>query len=204
MIKNIVFDIGNVLAQFRWKDLFSELGFDGEKFERIAAATVLHPTLWNEFDRSLRSDEDIISDCVSRAPEYEEDIRKLFRTTAGLVEEYPYSYDWIKNLKEQGYRVYLLSNYGKTSFEAARDNGRLSFLPLVDGAVISYEVHIIKPDCEIYQILLDKYQLKAEECVFLDDRAENIAAAEQLGFHGIVVESYQQAAEALNQILNNK
>ncbi len=204
MIHNIIFDIGNVLASFRWKDLFKDLGFAGEKFDRIAAATVLHPTMWNEFDRSLMPDEEIIARCIERAPEYEQEIRLLFSKTELLVEEYTYSYDWIKSLKEQGYSVYLLSNYGKTSFEAARDHGRLSFLPLVDGGVISYEVKIVKPEPGIYEALLAKYRLKAEESVFLDDRAENITAAEQLGFHGIVVESYQQAAEALNQILNNK
>lgn len=197
MIKNIIFDIGNVLASFRWKDLFKELGFAGEAFDHIAAATVLHPTLWNEFDRSLMSDEEIIAKCIERAPEYEKEIRLLFDTTAGLVEEYAYSYEWIKGLKEQGYKVYLLSNYGKTSFEAARDKGRLSFLPLVDGAVISYEVKMVKPEPGIYEALLRKYDLKAEECVFLDDKSENIEAAEKLGFHGIVVENYEQAKEVL-------
>lgn len=197
MIKNIIFDIGNVLASFRWKDLFKELGFTGEAFDRIAAATVLHPTMWNEFDRSLMSDEEIIAKCIERAPEYEKEIRQLFDTTAGLVEEYAYSYEWIKGLKEQGYKVYLLSNYGKTSFEAARDKGRLSFLPLVDGAVISYEVKMVKPEQGIYEALLIKYDLKAEECVFLDDKPENIEAAEKLGFHGIVVENYEQAKEVL-------
>lgn len=204
MIHNIIFDIGNVLASFRWKDLFKDLGFAGEKFDRIAAATVLHPTMWNEFDRSLMPDEEIIAKCIERAPEYEQEIRLMFTKTELLVEEYSYSYDWIKSLKEQGYNVYLLSNYGKTSFEAARDHGRLSFLSLVDGGVISYEVKIVKPEPGIYEALLAKYNLKAEESVFLDDRADNITAAEQLGFHGIVVESFKQAAEALNQILNNK
>ena len=147
------------------------------------------------------SDEEIITKCIERAPEYEKEIRLLFDTTAGLVEEYPYSYEWIRSLREQGYKVYLLSNYGKTSFEAARDNQRLSFLPLVDGAVISYEVQIVKPEPGIYEALLTKYGLKAEECLFLDDRADNIEAAKQLGFHGIVVESYSQAVTELDKIL---
>lgn len=201
MIQNIIFDIGNVLASFRWKDLFKDLGFTGEKFDRIAAATVLHPTMWNEFDRSLMRDEEIIAKCVERAPEYEKEIRLVFTQTELLVEEYDYSYDWIKGLKEQGYKVFLLSNYGRTAFEAARDHGRLSFLPLVDGGVISYEVQIVKPEAEIYKALLEKYNLKAEECVFLDDRADNIAAAKSLGFHGVVVESFEQASDALNKIL---
>ena len=114
MIRNIIFDIGNVLACFRWRDLFAELGFTGEKFDRIAAATILHPTMWPEFDRSLMSDEEIIASCIARAPEYEEDIRMIFERTELLVEEYPYSYGWIKELKERGYKIYLLSNYGKT------------------------------------------------------------------------------------------
>ena len=95
----------------------------------------------------------------------------------------------------------MLSNYGKTSFEAARDNGRLSFLPVVDGGGISYEVQIVKPEPAIYRKLLEKYNLSAEECVFLDDKAENIEAAKALGFHGIVVESYEQASEALIKLL---
>lgn len=202
MINNIIFDIGNVLASFRWTDLFKELGFTGEAFDRIAAATVLHPTMWNEFDRSLLSDEEIIASCIKRAPEYEKEIRLLFDTTAGLVEEYPHSYGWIRSLKERGYKVYLLSNYGKTSFEAARDNHRLSFLPLVDGAVISYEVQIVKPEPRIYQALLEKYNLKAEECVFLDDKPENIEVAEALGFHGIVVETQEKAMEELEKLLD--
>ncbi len=202
MINTIIFDIGNVLASFRWKDLFHELGFTGEAFERIAAATVLHPTMWNEFDRSFMSDEEIIARCIERAPEYEKEIRLLFSKTELLVEEYAYSREWVQELKERGFRVYLLSNYGKTSFEAARDKGRLSFLPLVDGGVISYEVKIVKPEPGIYEALLQKYNLKAEECVFLDDRQDNIAAAEKLGFHGIIVESYGQAAAELNQLLS--
>ena len=201
MIRNIVFDIGNVLACFRWKDLFTDLGFTGEKFDRIAAATILHPTMWPEFDRSLKSDEEIIASCIERAPEYEEDIRMIFERTELLVEEYAYSYRWIKDLKECGYKVYLWSNYGKTSFEAAVANGRLSFLPLIDGRVISYEVQIVKPEPGIYEALIKKYDLVPAECVFLDDKEDNVQAARECGFHGIVVEGYEQATKVLNNIL---
>lgn len=204
MIRNIIFDIGNVLASFRWRDLFKDLGFTGEKFDRISAATVLHPTMWNEFDRSQMSDEEIIAKCIERAPEYESEIRLIFTQTELLVEEYAYSFDWINGLKEQGYKVYLLSNYGKTSFEAAKEHGRLSFLPLVDGGVISYEVQIVKPEPEIYKALLNKYNLKAEECVFLDDRRDNIEAAKAIGIYGIVVENGEQAQKALEDLLKEK
>ena len=201
MIRSVVFDIGNVLASFRWKELFAELGFNGEKFDRIAAATVLHPTMWNEFDRSLMSDEEIISRCIRREPDYEKEIRQIFSQTEYLVEEYDGSYAWIKELKEQGYKVYLLSNYGKTSFEAAKEKERLSFLPLADGSVISYEVQMVKPEPGIYEALLVKYQLRAEECVFLDDKPENVEAAKKFGMYGIVVEHQEQAKTELQRLL---
>lgn len=204
MIRNIIFDIGNVLACFRWKGLFTDLGFSGEMFDRIAEATVLHPTMWPEFDRSLMSDEEIISRCIERAPEYEKEIRMIFERTECLIEEYTYSYGWIKDLKERGYKVYLLSNYGKTSFEAAVHHGKFSFLPLTDGRVISYEVKIVKPEPGIYEALIKKYELVPEECVFLDDREDNVVTARKSGFHGIVVENFAQASEHLNRILQER
>ncbi len=62
MIKNIIFDIGNVLAQFRWQKLFKELGFEGEVFEQVADATVRGPW-WPEYDRSRLSDPEIWEHC---------------------------------------------------------------------------------------------------------------------------------------------
>lgn len=199
MIKNIIFDIGNVLASFRWADLLKELGITGEAFEQVANATVRNSKIWNEFDKSELSDAEIIATCIQYAPNYEKEIRLLFENTGRIVKEYSYAKDWVKELKEKGYKVYLLSNYGRTAFESVRDT--LQFLPFVDGGVISYEVKIIKPEKEIYQALLEKYSLKAEECVFLDDRAENIEAAQQLGFQGIVFTSKEMAEVELEKII---
>ena len=72
--------------------------------------------------------------------------------------------------------MYILSNYGKWTYEHTAE--ALSFLSDVDGQVFSFEVHQIKPEPEIYRTLLDKFNLVADECVFLDDRRENIEAAE--------------------------
>ena len=77
----------------------------------------------------------------------------------------------------------------------------MSFMPLIDGGVISYEVKSVKPEPGIYEALIEKYDLVPEECVFLDDRPDNVEAAKKKGFHGIVAEGYEQASEALNNIL---
>ncbi|MGN0506161.1 MAG: HAD family hydrolase [Lachnospiraceae bacterium] len=199
MIKNIVFDIGNVLAHFRWQELLHDLGMTGEVFESVADATVRNTGMWNEFDRGVLDDEEIIKGCIDSAPQYEKEIRLLFANVKDIVLEYPYAKPWITELKERGFRVYLLSNYGKTSYEQGSKG--FSFLPLVDGAVISYEVKHIKPEPEIYTELFQKYGLKPEECVFFDDREENIEAACTLGMHGIVFTSREKAGRELEKLL---
>ncbi len=199
MIKNIIFDIGNVLAHFRGTYLLQDLGLSGEVLETVADATIRSGAMWNEFDRSVMPDEEVIATCVAKALQYEKEIHMLFDNIRYIAKEYPHAQEWIKGLKAEGYHVYLLSNYGRTAFEAT--SKELGFISLVDGMVISYEVKYVKPEPEIYQALFDKYNLKPEECVFLDDREENIRAAERFGMHGIVVQSKEQADEELRNIL---
>ena len=88
----------------------------------------------------------------------------------------------VRRLKNHGYCVYYLSNIPQDVLDLLRDRGVLDGF---DGGVASCEVHINKPDPKIYKALLDKYSLKAEECVFIDDRLENVQAAFALGFAGI-------------------
>ena len=80
----------------------------------------------------------------------------------------------VRRLKSHGYCVYYLSNIPQDVLDLLRDRGVLDGF---DGGVASCEVHINKPDPKIYKALLDKYSLKAEECVFIDDRLENVQAA---------------------------
>mgnify|MGYP000286109203 CR=1 FL=1 len=102
-------------------------------------------------------------------------------------------------LKARGYHTYYLSNYGeRIRREASKE---LSFLSHMDGGIMSYTVHLAKPDPAIYQTLLDRYGLKAEECVFLDDTVRNVEAAQALGIAGIVVTSQEQAKKELETLL---
>lgn len=101
--------------------------------------------------------------------------------------------------EKEGYRTYYLSNYSRrVETEAAH---ALSFLKELDGGILSYKVHQIKPDPKIYQMLMERYGLKAEESVFLDDSPANIETARALGMQGILVTSQEQAVEALDQLL---
>lgn len=194
MIKNVIFDVGKVLVEWEPLVAMKKLGMDDATARAVAAATTESPD-WNESDRGAVSDEKMLAKLISNAPEYEKEIR-LFWDNVGLpIYQYDYVRSWIRSLKEKGYGVYILSNYGSWTY--AHTTEQLSFLEDVDGAVFSFQVKQIKPEPEIYQSLLAKYGLNPEECVFLDDRQENIDAAKAQKIEGIVFTSYEEAVEAL-------
>ncbi len=198
MINTIVLDIGNVLARFRWEDYLADCGYEDEIKKRIGKATVLS-SRWKEWDRGAMDEQELIEACIAEDPELRQEILKLFfEDYEQLVEEYEYAADFVRSLKENGYLVYLLSNYSRMHFYREKEPYR--FIEHVDGGVISYEVKKIKPDPEIYQILIDQYAIKPEEAVFLDDTLENLIAAEKFGFHTIQVKNQEQALADLRKL----
>ncbi len=194
MITTVIFDIGMVLADFHWRRYIASFGWRADVNERVAKATVQGP-YWNEIDRGVMGWQEIIESCIGLAPDLEGEIRLFYEQIENIITEFPYSAQWIRELKEAGYRVYLLSNYGEVLFGRCQE--KFSFLNEADGGVISYTVKRIKPDPEIYRILLERYQIQPEEAVFIDDVEENIRAAKEFGMHGIVFQSRRQAQEEL-------
>ena len=201
MIKSVVFDIGNVLADFSWKEMYEAKGLSGEVLDRVAKATVLSP-YWKEIDRGIMTYEEILDQFVGLDSEMESQIRQVLENTHGIVKKREYAISWIRYLKEIGLQVYVLSNFGEKVLEDCAD--ALDFLPYTDGGIISYREHLIKPQPEIYQLLLRRYGLNAKECVFIDDLKENIEGAKKQGMYGIVFETYEQAIEQLNTLIENE
>ena len=197
MIRNIVFDIGNVLTDFRWKEFLSEKGFDKEMIRRIAKASVESP-LWKEIDRGVWDAEKLMEEFVKLDPEIEKEIRRAYDNVHGMVTRRDYAIPWIRELQEKGYRVYYLSNFSDKAYVECAD--ALDFIPYTDGGILSYRERMIKPDPKIYQCLLERYGLKAQECVFLDDLEVNVQAARAEGFSGIVFENKEQAEGELARL----
>lgn len=197
MIRNIIFDIGNVLSDFRWKEFLLDKGFDEKMVERIAKASVLSPT-WLEYDRGAWTDEEIMQAFIKADPEIEKELHKAFDNVENMVTIREYAISWIKELKAKGYNVWYLSNFAhKTEVDCPES---LAFLSLMDGGILSYREKLVKPDPAIYALLLERYGLLAEECVFLDDTLPNIKAAEALGIHGIHFQNKEQAEAELRAL----
>lgn len=197
MIRNIIFDIGNVLTNFRWKDFLRDKGFDDAMVERIARASVMTP-LWNEIDRGVWSVEKLMQEFIKMDPEIEEQLHIAYDNVTGMVTKRDYAIPWIRELKAKGYRVYYLSNFSEKAFVECAD--ALDFLPYTDGGILSFRDKVTKPDEEIYRLLLSRYSLKAEESVFFDDTMANVEAAKAVGMHAVCFRSKEQAEEELEKL----
>lgn len=201
MIKNIVFDIGNVLAGFAWEDFYRSFGYSEEIFEKLADATVRSP-FWNEMDRGKLSDEELLEGFIKNDSSIEKEIREVFENVEEIIQRFDYAIPWIRELKKKGYHIYVISNFSrKAHVECIK---ALDFLEEIDGEILSYQVKLIKPSPEIYQLLCSKYNLKAEECVFIDDLPKNVEAARKEGMKGLIFESLDQTKRELEEILSDK
>ncbi len=189
-IKTVIFDIGNVLADFCWEKFYKSFGYSDEIFQRLAKATV-YDDMWNQFDKGVLSEEEMMDIFIKNDPGVEQEIRTIFQNINGTIEVYDYTYDWIHELQGKGYQVLILSNFSEKCYREC--GSKMDFVKEADGAVISYIEKMIKPDDEIYELIIERYHLNPKECVFLDDKSENIAAAEKFGIHGIVFKNREDA-----------
>jgi putative hydrolase of the HAD superfamily len=183
MIKNIVFDMGNVLARFD-AALFCASRAENLKDAGVLRREVFDSVEWARLDRGVITREDAARAIEKRLP------KRLRPHAAWLLEHW---YDHFKPvpamerfagiLKKAGYGIYLLSNAG---YDFYRFRPSLGALQYFDGELISAEVHFLKPEPRIFKALLKKYSLAAEECFFVDDMSANVEAALYLGFSGMV------------------
>ena len=127
----------------------------------------------------------------------EKEIYMVMENINGTVGEYPYTSTWVPKLKSMGYRVYLLSNFSDQQLHDSRE--KLPFIDQADGVLLSFRYKMIKPDDAIYQKLFELFSLKPEECLFFDDKQENIDGAVRNKMNGHVFTSYE---DAMNTIKN--
>ena len=174
MIKNIIFDIGEILLGYRWTYVLEMSGLSEEEGMRVGRLIFSDP-LWYELDAGNV----MLSEAKRLYQEKYPDDATAIAFFLDHPEMMPLSreqvWEYLPKLKEKGYGLYVLSNYGRELFDMHVK--RAPFWGDIDGAVISYEVHVCKPQPKIYRLLLEKYGLVAQESIFFDDRPENVEGA---------------------------
>ncbi len=196
MIKNIVFDIGGVLADFRLREFMMEKGLDAPTIKRVLKASVMNP-YWGKFERGEVTEEETLQAFSAADPEIEREIRLAYTDLTGMLVIRDYAIPLVQRLKEAGYGVYYLSNYSKKAYDECAES--LAFMPYMDGGIVSFKVGLNKPDARIFRIFLDRFGLRAETCVFIDDTEENVITAQKLGFAGIVYKGFHALVEELRK-----
>ena len=197
MIKNVVFDVGDVLVAFCYKKYMRGLGFSEECVEFLSDNMVV-TEFWHELDQGVKTEKDALEKFPKEFPQYKEEILKFWDNIENIVEEYDYSEPLICKLKDKGYGVYILSNYPIETAE--RHWPKFKFLPHTDGHIISAYEKITKPDEGIYRLLESRFGVDLTECVFVDDRQINIDAANALGMTGILFTGYDNLIEELKKL----
>ena len=198
MIKNLIFDVGNVLIEYRWNQMLLDYGLSKEE-AAVAGPLFFEHETWKELDLGNMPVEDVIVLYEKQLPEYAGLIRWFLTHLELMPIPRPDVWEKVHALKEKGYKIYLLSNYNEDFFRVHTQGA--SFLEDIDGKVVSYEIHKIKPYPEIYRYLLDKYGLNAQECVFFDDRPENTQTAEELGMKTYTITSKDYLLNVLDEFL---
>lgn len=197
MVNNVVFDIGGVLADFRIQEFMMEKGLDVSTIKRILKASVMNP-YWTKFERGEATEEETVQAFVAADPQIEAEIRRAFTDLSGMLVIQDYAIPLVKRLKDAGYGVYYLSNYSKKAYDECGES--LAFMPHMDGGIVSFRVGLTKPDPQMFACFLERYGLQAESCVFIDDSEENVVAARDLGFAGIVFQTYDALAAELRSM----
>lgn len=197
-IKNLIFDVGNVLIEYNREWMVEELGYEKEYADKVTD-TVFGSNKWEDLDAGKITLAEFLEDCRGKCPELYEGIERFMLDSTPMCISRPEVYERIRKLKTKGYKCYLLSNYPKEMFHQHTQG--LPFWYDVDGTVVSYEVLCAKPERKIYEILLERYSLDPSECLFFDDRLENVEAAGIVGIDAVQVKSREQLGEMLDGLL---
>lgn len=200
MIQNLIFDVGDVLLEYRWFEMLTrDYGISEAEARRIGGE-MFDNEIWGQgMDGGRLSLDEAIHEYEKKYPDDVDVIGWFLKNGEQMAIKRPEVWDKIAALKDKGYSIYILSNYSEELFRM-HTKGAL-FLDLLDGGIVSYQVHALKPEPEIYQILLDKYGLQAEECLFFDDRADNVESARALGIQAVQVTSREMLNETLDKML---
>ena len=197
MIKNIVFDLGNVILKDTPSIILENLDLTNEDKQKIKEKFFDN---WEDVDLGKETLKEHLNNCGLDLSTINNNIKEI------LLDYYKYRpfnneiIELMHVLKEKKYKIYILSNNNKEAFEYLK---KLPQFQCVDVWIVSSDYNMVKPNRELYIKLFDKFNIKPEECFFIDDKKENIDAAELLGMQGCVLDIKNKGLEILSEKLRD-
>lgn len=183
MVKNVVFDFGKVLVNYDFPMFVASIFKDDIDGCKAFLEMICNEKNVARYDKGDQSFEEIIADWKVEYPYWKDQLEEFcVRHIDVVLGEIPGMRDLITRLKAAGYGVYGLTNWSNVVYQVIR---KFDILRMMDGTVISSEEKLIKPDPAIYKVLFERFNLKPEECVFVDDKLANVEGARKVGMPAI-------------------
>lgn len=183
MIKNVIFDLGNVLLRFDPQGYLRTKVNDENKVQELYNEIFLSQE-WPMLDRGTISEKDAIDQIVKRSLQNAELIRHCMANWYEILVPMEDNINVLKEIKNSGYKTFILSNFHSLAYENVTN--RYDFFAAFDGGIISYREKLLKPEKEIYHTLTQRYNIAPSESIFVDDTQVNIEGARMLGFETIL------------------
>jgi len=178
----IVFDIGGVLLDWDPRYLYAKLFDDPDTMEAFLAE-VCTPE-WNERMDAGLSFDDGVAELTARHPNHADMIQAYHHRWIEMIPSaIEGTVDILNEARAHKHPVYAITNFNAEKLAVATE--LYPFLDGFDGVIVSSEVRLMKPDPAIFQAFFSTYDRRPEDCVFIDDRADNIVAARKIGMFGI-------------------
>ena len=199
ILKNLVFDVGNVLIEWNSEKILKAIT-DDIHLQDLLRKEVFETGLWVETDEGVKTREEVIEIITGKLGEkYRNEITQLLRYWYKYVDVLTKVQDRIIELSKSGYSIYILSNTAFTFYDLVKE-GYLPATSVAKGMVLSCEEKVLKPDEKIYNILLERYNLDPHDTMFFDDLPKNIWGAARCGINGFVVENESELLTYLDKL----
>ncbi len=197
-INTVIFDLGGVLIDWNPDYLYDKI-FADEKEKRYFLSEICSMK-WNEQQDAGRSLAEATEILLEKHPEYKIEIQAYYGRWIEMLGELMHeTVEILVDLhKKNTHKLYALTNWSAETFPYALE--KFDFLQLFEGVLVSGVENMKKPDPKIYQLLLDRYQIEAQQSVFIDDSRKNIKGAEALNIHGVHFQSAQQLKVELEKL----
>ena len=197
LIKNVVFDVGNVLVRWSPTEILTRT-FDGRADISALTNAIFRNELWYALNRGELTEEEAKQEYHRQLQIAESDLDRLFFHIKDTQDPVDGSAELLERVHKAGYPLYALTDNIKELVQYLRV--RYDFWTYFQGVIVSAEVNCLKPGPEIFQHLLNDYNLLAHETVFIDDSLPNIQGAQALGLQAIHFHNAEQCGKALKEL----
>jgi HAD superfamily hydrolase (TIGR01509 family) len=199
MLKNVIFDLGNVLLSFKPAEFLESRNYK-ENIRLIMLSDIFGSNKWQMLDRGSITVCEAIDSISSRSSLTRDEIARIFDLRTEIISPLPSNIKILPELKEKGFKLFYLSNFPIDIFDEVRK--KYEFFNYFDGGIISASVKYSKPDAEIYKIFLESYSLLPEECLYIDDLEPNVVTSEVMGMNGFFTAGSPDISSEIRKRLN--